>query len=329
MAALVSGRRACPSRWRGCSGVETAASRDGALACVHRRAVVCGASGARDVANITNASEVLVTVWTALLALVLLQRRAMEEIRRDGCAGRSAPRLGWHGDPLTVAQLRKRWWRTAVTCAVAVVAVTRAFVLGGPVTGQPIAALGIADMSGAGRVVARISLVPRVAELVIWPQGINPHYGPSAFPAPRIAHAVLGALIILAALAERTLYLASVGAAMLVGLALDGILGWLKQRGDSASWTNLGGAAVGIALVLFAARSARWTDHSRSHDTLFATDRRGFVRVCGLLAGRRGSDATESAGGGPRAVRKGIRAREAWPQSGARFRRGAHEPRAA
>ena len=281
------------------------------------------------VANVTNASEVLVTVWTVLLALYLLQRRAMQESWREAIiaaalylaamltkesGAMAAPVAalvvwGWHRDPLTVAQLSKRWWRTAVACAfaVVVVAVTRAIVLGGPVTGQPIAALGIAGMTGAERVVAMISLVPRVAELLVWPQGINPHYGPSAFPTQRTAYAALGALMIVGALAacmlrrpdrrplaafaillvsflpasnllvptgqvlaERTLYLPSVGAPMLVGLALEGILGWAKQRGDAARWTNLGAAAVGIVLVLFAARSARWTDHWRNHEKLFA-----------------------------------------------------------
>ena len=281
------------------------------------------------VANITNASEVLVTVWTVLLALFLLQRRGLEQgwrhalmaaalylaamfSKESGAMAAPAAALvvwGWPGDRLAVAQLWRRWWRTAVTCALAVVvvAVTRSVVLGGPVTGQPIAALGIAGMSGAERVVAMISLVPRVAELLVWPAGINPHYGPSAFPPQRIAYAALGAVIILGVLtacvlrrpdrrplaafgillvsffpasnllvptgqvlAERTLYLPSVGGAMLAGLALEGLLDWATGRRDAARWTSLGAAAVGIVLVFFAVRSARWTDHWRNHENLFA-----------------------------------------------------------
>ncbi len=281
------------------------------------------------VANVTNASEVLVTIWTVMLALFLLQRRAEEETWRhaviaaalylaamfskeSGAMAAPVAALvvwGWNRDSITLAQARKRWWRTAAACAVAVVvvAMTRALVLGGPVTGQPIAALGIAGMNGAERIVAMTSLVPRVAQLLVWPQGINPHYGPSAFPAQRVAFAALGALILLGVLgacvlrrpdrrplaalgilllsflpasnllvptgqvlAERTLYLPSVGAAMLAGLALEGIQHWTMKRHDATRWTRLGAAVVCIILVFAAVRSARWTDHWRNHDRLFA-----------------------------------------------------------
>lgn len=305
------------------------------------------------VANITNGSEILVTVWTVLLALFLLERRSTHETWRDAAiaaalylaamfskesGAMAAPVAalvvwGWHNGSPTAARLWNRWWRTAVACALAVaaVAITRAFVLGGPVTGQPIAALGIAGMHGVERVVAMMSLVPRVAELLLWPPGINPHYGPSAFPGQRIAFAALGALIILGALAvcllrrpdrralaafgillvsflpasnllvptgqvlaERTLYLPSIGAAMLVGLTLEGIQHWVAQRRDAKRWMSLGAAAIGITLAFEAARSARWTDHWRNHETLFArmivADSSGYAGywLAGVEATRQG-----------------------------------------
>ncbi len=284
------------------------------------------------VANITNGSEVLVTIWTVLLALFLLQRRARAASWRDALiaaalylaamfskesGAMAAPVAalvvwGWNRGPsANFASSLNRWWRTAAAfaVAVAVVAVTRALVLGGPLTGQPIAALGIADMTGAERIVAMISLVPRVTELLVWSPGLNPHYGPSAFPEPRAAYAALGALIVLAVLAacvlrwpdrralaafgvllvsflpasnllvptgqvlaERTLYLPSVGAALLLGLGLESIQHWATTRRDAARWASLGAVAIGLGLVLvFAARrSAQWTKHWRNHEKLFA-----------------------------------------------------------
>jgi len=158
-------------------------------------------------------------------------------------------------------------------------------------------------------VLAMVSLVPRVALLVLWPSGVNPHYGPSTFPEQRIAYVALGLVILgvsfgIAAwrsrradrrllaglgvallsflpasnllvatgqvLAERTLYLPSVGAAMLVGVVLERASAWTQSRGLSARWPQLAGAALGLLILVSAARAARWTEHWRNHDRLFA-----------------------------------------------------------
>lgn len=293
------------------------------------------------VANITNSAEVLVAIWTLLLAALLLQR-----VRNDAPLGwrtaamagalyaaamfskesgaMAAPvalvvAWGWHSaDPPAVRWMTRRWSRLAVTFGVAIVivATARAFVLGGPVTGQPIAALGIAGMSAAERAVAMLSLTPRVLELLSWPGGINPHYGPSTFPESRGAVAALGVLIvgaILAAgialarrgdrrllasigvtsiaflpasnllvatgqlLAERTLYLPSVGMVMLGGLLLDRAL----QVNAGRRWVPAVAAVLAIGILWSGARAARWSEHWRNHDRLFArmiaADPRGYA----------------------------------------------------
>lgn len=285
------------------------------------------------VANITNSSEVLVAIWTMLLALFLLDRIGAASMtwataaiggalylaamlsKESGAMAAPVALLivwGWRGQGGAAAmELVRRSWKliAAFALAVLVVAVARALVLGGPVTGQPIAALGIADMTMAERVLAMVSLIPRIVELLLWPPGVNPHYGPSAFPEQRIAHAALGLVLLVVALAvalwssrrgdrrvlaglgvtlisflpasnllvatgqvlaERTLYLPSVGAAMLAGLMVERVHGVSIARGLTARWTRLAAVGVGVLLVLSATRAARSTRHWRSHDVLFA-----------------------------------------------------------
>jgi hypothetical protein len=294
------------------------------------------------VANITNASEVLVAIWTLLLALFLLDRAGSTSMTWGDAAIGGALYLaamfskesgamaapvalvilwGWrqHGGVGATELLRGSWrFIVAFAVAVIVVAVARALVLGGPVTGQPIAALGIVDMTTAERVTAMTSLVPRIVELLLWPPGVNPYYGPSAFPANRAAWAVCGLLILVVALslaiwrsragdrrllaglgvalisflpasnllvatgqvlAERTLYLPSVGVALLVGLLIERVHALAIARGVTAM--RLVVAAVGVLLLVSAIRAALWTKHWQNHDKLFArmiaADPRGYA----------------------------------------------------
>ena len=296
------------------------------------------------VANITNASEVLVAIWTLLLALFLLDRAgSMSMTWRDAAIGgalylaamfskesgaMAAPvallfAWGWQQrGGARAMELIRRWWKlmAAFALAIVVVAVARALVLGGPVTGEPIAALGIADMTTAERGTAMVSLVPRIIELLLWPPGVNPYYGPSTFPANRPAFAVFGLSILLLAvslatwrsragdrrplaalgaaliaflpasnllvatgqvLAERTLYLPSVGMALLVGLLIERIHALAIARNATATGMRLAAAAVGALLLVSAIRAAIWTKHWRDHERLFArmiaADPRGYA----------------------------------------------------
>ena len=284
------------------------------------------------VANITNTSEVLVAIWTLLLSLFLLHRWGAGPLSWTNAAIAGALYLaamfskesgamaapvamlmlwGWGDRRPPAAELLRNSWKliAAFAMAVVIVAVARAIVLGGPVTGQPIAALGLAAMSTAERIFAMVSLVPRIVVLLLWPSGVNPHYGPSTFPAQRAAFVALGLLLLGVAfgiavwrtrradrrllaglgaallsflpasnllvatgqvLAERTLYLPSVGATMLVGVALERLSAWTRSRGLAARWTQVAAVALGLLIFVSATRAARWTQHWRSHDRLFA-----------------------------------------------------------
>lgn len=293
------------------------------------------------IANITNSSEALVAIWTLLLAGFLVVRARSEEVlgwpaairvgvlylaamlsKESGAMAAPIALLlawGWQREVNPAARwMLARWWRAAVAfgAAIAIVAIARAMVLGGPVTGQSIAALGIAGMDAGERVFAMLSLVPTIIGLLLWPTGVNPHYGPTTFPEQRAAFAFLG-LIALAAmvtlgfflarrgdrrilaatgvallaflpasnllvptgqvLAERTLYLPSVGAAMLMGLLLDRV-GRIHVNGR---WLRLAAAAFVLTLLWSGARTARWSGHWRNHDRLFArmiaADPRGYA----------------------------------------------------
>jgi hypothetical protein len=297
------------------------------------------------VANVTNTSEVLVAVLTLLLALLLTRRVATEEpiawrtafgagvlylaamlSKESGAMAAPVALLiawGWQRDLVpSVAWIARRWWRLFVSFAVAVVivAILRALVLGGPVTGQSIAALGIAGMNTAERIGAMISLIPRIVLLLVWPPGVNPHYGPSTFPVERTAFAVLGALLLFAAfgfaaamtrrgdrrlmaalgtaalaflpasnllvatgqvLAERTLYLPSVGAVMAAGVLFDRVRAWSNAHGVSPGSMRLAGIAVTLVILWSGTRAAAWTEHWRNHERLFArmiaADPRGYA----------------------------------------------------
>jgi hypothetical protein len=284
------------------------------------------------VANITNTSEVLVAIWTLLLSLFLLRRwganatswttaaiagllylAAMFSKESGAMAAPVAMLIlwGWGERSPRATEFLKHSGKiiAAFALAVIVVAVSRAVVLGGPVTGKPIAALGLAAMTATEREYAMVSLVPRIVRLLLWPPGVNPHYGPSTFPEQRVAYvalglAILGAAVGLAAwrsrradrrwlaalgvallsflpasnilvatgqvLAERTLYLPSVGAAMLAGVAIERVSAWMRSRGLGARWGQIAAGALGLLLLLSAARAMRWTQHWRSHDRLFA-----------------------------------------------------------
>lgn len=290
------------------------------------------------VANVANSSEILVAIWTCLLALYLVRVDARSpsitwaEAAVAGAlylaallskeSGAVAPVLAalwvWGGRRFVsqglergIAAHANRWWRVlaAWSVVVALVMLARSLVLGGPVTGEPIAAAGLVDVSAIERVKAMLSVGPKILRLLAWPSELNPHYGPTTFPSGALAWSVatmavlvlaLGAGIWLARkndrrmlvaiawivvaflpasnilvptgqiLAERTLYVPSIGFALLVALVLDAL--WDRAQSDNR-WRIVKSAVTVllIALVVVAAsRTRRWTEVWKNHETLFA-----------------------------------------------------------
>ncbi len=298
------------------------------------------------VANVANSSEALVAIWTCLLAVHL--QRSSERLpitwsaaivtgvlflaacfsKESGIMSIALAALcvwGWRepqrvaaGPPLAwdqatrtpLARLLGRWQRVLVVCAaaVAILFAVRTLVLGGPLTGEDIAAPGLDGMTTWSRMRAMLSLSPTILRLLVWPPKLNPHYGPSVFGQPgawlAATVAVLAALVALAAwsarrgdrrpltamlwtviaflpasnllvptgqiLAERTLYVPSIGVAMLVGLVLQAAQ--TSQRAGRAVpgvWPAT--VALALAVIAFAAaRSARWTEVWRTHPSVYA-----------------------------------------------------------
>ena len=197
----------------------------------------------------------------------------------------------------------------AFVIAAVVVAAVRAAVLGGPVTGESIAVPGIAGVPAWQRVSAMLSLTPKVIGLLLWTPELNPAYGPSEFAHARawlaVAVLLLVALLFVFAirlaragdrrllvallwvciaflpasnllvatgqiLAERTLYVPSIGVAMCLGLVLH----WSARAGTDTPRLRWVGkaipAAVALLIAIGAVRAARWTEVWRSHESVHA-----------------------------------------------------------
>ena len=164
------------------------------------------------VANVANSSEVLVALWSCVLALYLarvdwnvMADRAVPWTSALGAgaiflvaflskeSGIVAPFAaamwvwGWRpparvarGDwRLAARRFLERWWRVAVVfvAVAAVVFVARRFVLGG-FLGAPVAP-GLVNLSAWQRIWAMLSLGPLIARILVWPSALNPEYGPN------------------------------------------------------------------------------------------------------------------------------------------------------
>ncbi len=304
------------------------------------------------VANITNSSEVLVTICA--LAFLLVAHEPPRGWRLVGCAALYASAIlikesgalipilalaagiGWRagGEPRPVDRAALRDWVPmlgACTVVALAVALIREAVLGGFVSNIRIAAPGIADLSAIDRAWAMLSLGGRVAGLLFWPTTLNPHYGPTVLPAehgPTLAAiATLVALVGLLAvvrfgatipnahgrrdarplvafvwicaaflpasnilvatgqiLAERTLYLASAGAAMLVAWMLDRARESVRAR--SVMFAVATGIVVGASARGFVKTrdyTAVWKDQSTLFPYMITVDS-GSYRGYQLLA---------------------------------------------
>jgi hypothetical protein len=189
---------------------------------------------------------------------------------------------------------------------VALVALLRTQALGGPMTGGDIAAPGIDAMSAGGRVWAMLSLGPTIARLLLWPAAPNPSYGPSIFASARTALAlatvaallafvafawwrarrgdrrplVAGAWIAIAflpasnllvatgqILAERTLYVPSIGVAMFVGLIAERLGSAIAA--PRSAWRVAAAAAAVVLVALLARQTWRSTAVWRSHEGVY------------------------------------------------------------
>jgi hypothetical protein len=177
------------------------------------------------VANVSNSSEVLVTIFTCVLALYLsrISKAGQVDWRRASIAGLlylcaflskesgavAAPLAllwtwGWRRNddqmPPPEGRFMSRWWRVVAGFVLAAIVVffARATVLGSSVAKESIAAAGL-EGSGIERAWRMLSLGPRIAALLLWPTTTNPHYGPTAFPEWRSVLAALTALAVIGA----------------------------------------------------------------------------------------------------------------------------------
>jgi hypothetical protein len=216
----------------------------------------------------------------------------------------------------------RRWWRVVVAFAIAlaVVVALRVMVLGSVVPAT-IAAPGLAELTAAQRVWAMLSLGPVAAHVLLIPQTLNPHYGPSylvgadvptlrafitiavvvvsiAFAAmkARRGDGRLGAGIawlLLAFLpasnlfsatgqifAERTLYVSTVGLALIVAWAADRIVDAMHRRRAPRALRLAGSALAAIVLVVALGRtlvaSTVWRTHTALFRQMIAADARSY-----------------------------------------------------
>lgn len=212
--------------------------------------------------------------------------------------------------------------------SLAIVIISRSMVLGSSVTGASMAAVGIENMSALERAWSMFSLGPLIFGLLGWPHIQNPYYGPSSFPtglhlalaasvtivvlvlaiagAIRLARrdarplaaiawtllAFLPASNLLVAtgqiLAERTLYVPSVGIAMLLAWGMDRLAialarswGMWRVRGETGRvLTAISGVAIVVVCVRFGVLAQRATGAWRSHraviEQMIAADPGGY-----------------------------------------------------
>ena len=235
------------------------------------------------VASVANTSELLVTLCTAGLIRILGSAASPGESSRDirrallvgalsaaALAAKESGLLalplaaitvwGWQrGDtrstPLPIfVRANAHAWGAGLIGIVAVL-LARLAVLGAPVSHGSIAAQGLNGLSDGERVIAMMSLWPRIATMLAWPSSLSPFYGATIFPEHAGGLALLSGLVVLA-LAVIAIELARRGDRRpLVALA------WLvltyfpasnivAATGQILSDRTLFGASVGAALAI-------------------------------------------------------------------------------
>jgi hypothetical protein len=187
----------------------------------------------------------------------------------------------------------------------------RRAVIGHAVGSAAMVAPGLEGLGPWQRTWAVLSLAPRVVTLLFWPQQLLPHYGPEALRATGPSIAGASALVVLVAaaalgwvlarrgdrrplaalawmciaflpasnllvptgqiLAERTLYVASIGAAMLVAWLAAAAIAVSRAMALAPRRTVCWGVslAIGIAVWRGAFYAVDYAGEWRSHDELF------------------------------------------------------------
>ncbi len=146
-----------------------------------------------------------------------------------------------------------RAWSVAVVCITAVL-LARLVVLGAPVSHASIAAQGLSGMSTAARETAMVSLWPRIGAMLAWPTDLSPYYGPTIFPRHGMALALLGAAGALAVFALAIIEARKGDRRPLVALAWVALTylpasNLLTPTGQILADRTLFGATVGAALA--------------------------------------------------------------------------------
>jgi hypothetical protein len=238
------------------------------------------------VASVANSSELLVVGFTIALAWLLAREastdHAIASPAREwrvalGGAGLVAGAVlskesglfalpvaiitawGWRattdGPSRAVPLLRmhRLWLVCAVVLAASLLA--RTAVLGAPVARVSIAAPGLDVMAPHERVVAMLSLWPRIAQMLAWPAQLSPYYGPTILPGQRAALATLAVLsgvtlIVIAGLLARRGDRRPLVAVAWIALTYLPASNLLTATGQLLADRTLFGATVGVALAL-------------------------------------------------------------------------------
>ena len=309
------------------------------------------------VASVSNSSELLVVAFTIALSGLLVREAHAEQMESrkhawavalSAAALTAAAVLSKESGllALPVALITVWGWRTAssepsrpfpirrlhrlgLACGAALAAslLARAAVLGAPVARVPIAAPGLDVLEPHERVVAMLSLWPRIAEMLVWPRRLSPYYGPTILPDQQTALATLAVLSAIAVvvsagllarrgdrrplvalawitltylpasnlltatgqlLADRTLFAATVGAALAIG--------WIVDRAPRRAGLAIT-LVCAIAIARGAFESARYAAAWSSHRTLWErlvevspTEYRGY-QLLGIDAREHGDTA--------------------------------------
>jgi hypothetical protein len=196
--------------------------------------------------------------------------------------------------------------------------------LGAPVARVSIAAPGLDVLTPAERIVAMLSLWPRIARMIVWPGPLAPYYGPTILPAQRGGLAVLALLsaLALAALAfntarrgdrrpvvalawmalsylpasnlitatgqliaDRTLFGATVGAALALAWAVDSV-----PRSARVALVIVAALAIARDTLASAHYAVAWSSHRTLWERLVEvspTEPRGY-QLLGIDASERG-----------------------------------------
>jgi hypothetical protein len=180
------------------------------------------------VASVANSSELLVALFTIMLAVVIVRAERVEGTAREWAMALLAGALtvaavyskesglfalpvaavtawGWRRatDAPSARAMVRRQLRLWIVCVAALVIalIERAVVLGVSVAPAAIVAPGLDVMTPRVRIVAMLSLWPRIAGMLVWPtSSLSPYYGPTILPDARVVRAAIAVLMVLALL---------------------------------------------------------------------------------------------------------------------------------